>query len=106
MGTTETDKQAGPEIGRRPEFGPGDQVGGRLDPVELALICQRAENQFVGMNCGILDQYTASVGLVGQALLLDCRALTSQHAALRAKQSRKNLSTGRADSSLSREPTT
>ena len=59
------------------------RLGGlAIDPVELALICQRAENQFVGMNCGILDQYTASVGVVGQALLLDCRALTSQHAPL------------------------
>ena len=53
-----------------------------IDPVELALICQRAENQFVGMNCGILDQYTASAGVVGQALLLDCRTLTSQQVPL------------------------
>ncbi|MFM8320488.1 MAG: galactokinase [Chloroflexota bacterium] len=52
-----------------------DQLG--LDPVTLARLCQRAENEFVGMNCGILDQYTSSVGQVGSALLLDCRSLTS-----------------------------
>jgi galactokinase len=49
-----------------------------INPVEMARICQRAENQFVGMNCGILDQFTSSVGCVGGALLLDCRELTSQ----------------------------
>lgn len=48
-----------------------------LEPVRLALLCQRAENQFVGVNCGILDQYTSSVGEAGSALLLDCRNLTS-----------------------------
>lgn len=48
-----------------------------LDPVDLAVLCQRAENQFVGMNCGILDQYTSSVCPPGSALLLDCRHLTS-----------------------------
>ncbi len=49
-----------------------------VDPVHLALLCQQAENNFVGMNCGILDQYTSSVGQVGSALLLDCRFLTSK----------------------------
>lgn len=52
---------------------------GKLDlsPVRLAQLCQRAENDFVGMNCGILDQFTSSVGEAGCALLLDCRDLTS-----------------------------
>ena len=47
-----------------------------VEPVRLAVLCQRAENDFVGMNCGILDQYTASVCPTGQALLLDCRHLS------------------------------
>ena len=50
----------------------------RLDPVRKAQLCQRAENQFVGVNCGILDQYTSCVGQTGCALLLDCRDLTSR----------------------------
>ena len=49
-----------------------------LDPVKRALLCQRAENQYVGVNCGILDQYTSCVGEEGCALLLDCRDLSSR----------------------------
>ena len=53
-----------------------------IDPVRLALLCQRAENQFVGMSCGILDQYTSAVCPRGSALLLDCRHLTSDPVAV------------------------
>ena len=52
--------------------------GFTLDPVEKARLCQRAENQFVGVNCGILDQYTSCCGREGCALLLDCRDLSSR----------------------------
>jgi galactokinase len=52
--------------------------GWHLDPVEKAKHCQRAENQFVGVNCGILDQFTSCLGREGCALLLDCRDLTSR----------------------------
>ena len=47
-----------------------------LDAVRLAVLCQRAENTFVGVNCGILDQYTSAAGRAGHVLLLDCRHLT------------------------------
>lgn len=47
-----------------------------LDPVTIALLCQRAENQFVGMNCGILDQYSSALGEAGSSVVLDCRNLT------------------------------
>jgi galactokinase len=50
----------------------------RMDPVQRALLCQRAENEFVGMNCGILDQYSSVMGQEGSVLLLDCRSLTSE----------------------------
>jgi galactokinase len=46
-----------------------------LDGVERALLCQKAENQFVGMNCGIMDQYIVSLGRRGHALLIDCRSI-------------------------------
>ncbi len=46
-----------------------------LDPVKIALAAQRAENQFVGVNCGIMDQYISVLGQEGQALLIDCRSL-------------------------------
>ena len=47
-------------------------------PLDLALLGQRVENEFVGVACGILDQYTSVLGTAGHALLLDCRALTSE----------------------------
>lgn len=54
-------------------------VGGlEIEPVALALLGQRAENQFVGVNCGILDQYTSAMGKKGCALLLDARSVTSE----------------------------
>jgi galactokinase len=52
--------------------------GCAIDPVRKALLCQRAENQFVGVNCGILDQYTSCMGQAGCALILDCRDLSSR----------------------------
>lgn len=54
----------------------------RLEPLELALLGQRAENAFVGVDCGILDQYTSVLGTAGHALLLDCRDLVSRPVAL------------------------
>jgi galactokinase len=47
-----------------------------IDPVQMALLGQKAENQFVGVNCGILDQYSSALGQAGSAVLLDCRSLT------------------------------
>lgn len=46
-----------------------------IDRTKLALLCQQAENEFVGARCGIMDQFVASHGKRGQALLLDCRSL-------------------------------
>lgn len=51
--------------------------GFELDMVEMALIGQKAENFFVGVNSGILDQYSSAMGEEGKTILLDCRALTS-----------------------------
>ena len=58
--------------------------GWTLEPVKMAELCQRAENRFVGVNCGILDQYTSCVGREGCALLLDCRDLSSRPVLLAA----------------------
>lgn len=56
----------------------GAASGLEFEPLELALLGQRVENEFVGVACGILDQYTSVLGTAGHALLLDCRALTSE----------------------------
>ncbi|MDE2093081.1 MAG: galactokinase [Burkholderiales bacterium] len=46
-----------------------------LSATDLALIAQRAENRFVGCNCGIMDQLISARGKQGHALLIDCRSL-------------------------------
>ncbi|HEV2987393.1 MAG TPA: galactokinase [Candidatus Angelobacter sp.] len=45
------------------------------DHNQLALACQRAENEFVGARCGIMDQFIACHGKSGRLLMLDCRSL-------------------------------
>ncbi|MBC8505366.1 MAG: galactokinase [Anaerolineales bacterium] len=49
-----------------------------IDPVQIAVLCQRAENGFVGMNCGILDQYSSAMGVANSVVLLDCRSITHE----------------------------
>ncbi|MCP3427571.1 galactokinase [Opacimonas viscosa] len=51
-----------------------------LDGVTAALIGQKAENEFVGCNCGIMDQLISAMGKEGNAMLLDCRSLSFEHA--------------------------
>jgi galactokinase len=53
-------------------------AGFEIDRFELAKLCQRAENEFVGMRCGIMDQFIACHGRKNHALLLDCRSLESK----------------------------
>jgi galactokinase len=45
---------------------------------EVALLGQRAENNFVGMKCGIMDQYISALGIAGHALKIDCATLEYQ----------------------------
>ena len=46
-----------------------------IDRTRLALLCQRAENEFVGAHVGIMDPFVSCHGRAGHALLLDCRSL-------------------------------
>jgi galactokinase len=45
------------------------------EPAAMARLAQRAENQWVGVNCGIMDQMISAAGREGQAMLIDCRTL-------------------------------
>jgi galactokinase len=55
------------------------QLGGWNRPaLRLAQICQRAENQYVGVNCGIMDQFASACGVADHALFLDCRSMEWQ----------------------------
>ena len=49
-----------------------------ISPEKLALLCQKAENKYVGMPCGIMDQSISIMGREGHALLLDCRDLSTE----------------------------
>lgn len=56
-----------------------------MEPMPLARLCQRAENQFVGVNSGILDQFSSMFGQQDSLLFLDC--LTLEHEAVRMGRS-------------------
>lgn len=49
--------------------------GWNLAPMERALLGQKAENQYVGVNCGIMDQFASACGVENNLLLLDTRSL-------------------------------
>jgi galactokinase len=53
--------------------------GRAMDPLELARLCQRAETGFVGMPCGIMDQYVSVFGRFGSAVAIDCRSLEHRY---------------------------
>lgn len=55
-----------------------DAVELPVDRLELARLCQRAEGEFVGMRCGLMDQFISCYGQTGHALMLDCRTLDYQ----------------------------
>jgi galactokinase len=53
-----------------------------IPPLDLARICQRAENAYVGVNCGLMDQFASACGVAGAGMLLDCRSLAWRPVAL------------------------
>lgn len=52
--------------------------GLRWHPATMARLAQRAENEWVGVNCGIMDQLISAAGAGGHALLIDCRSLETR----------------------------
>jgi galactokinase len=57
-------------------------TGFELEPVEVAKLAREAENGFVGVACGIMDQMASTFGEQGRALLLDCRSLARETVAI------------------------
>jgi galactokinase len=53
---------------------------GKIDRVELVKLAQKAENSFVGVNCGIMDQFAVGMGRKNEAILLDCGSLKYNYA--------------------------
>ena len=62
--------------------------GFELNDTDLALLCQRAENTFVGVNCGIMDQYVSVFARPGCAVFLDCKSVTHEDVPLGAEEAR------------------
>ena len=50
-----------------------------IDPLRLAKLCRKAENEFVGVNCGLLDQVSSTFGKKDHAIFLDCRNETVEN---------------------------
>jgi len=59
-------------------------AGRSMDPLSLARLCQRAERNFVGMPCGIMDQYISVFGREHSAVEIDCRSLGHRYVELPA----------------------
>jgi galactokinase len=56
-----------------------EKLGGwTVPPMQMAKLGQRAENRYVGVNCGIMDQFASACGVKDRALFLDCRSLEWQ----------------------------
>ena len=59
-----------------------DELNLGIDMVELVKFSQKAENEFVGMNCGIMDQFAVGMGKKDCAILLDCNTLSYRYSKL------------------------
>src|SRR5581483_6591599 len=53
--------------------------GLKIEPLHLAKLCRKAENEFVGVNCGLLDQVSSTFGKKNHAIFLDCRKETVEN---------------------------
>ena len=62
-----------------------DAFGFGLDMVEMVKLSQKAENVFVGVNCGIMDQFAVGMGKKGCAILLDCNTLSYRYSKISLK---------------------
>ncbi|MBQ8295557.1 MAG: galactokinase [Clostridia bacterium] len=60
-----------------------EYAGVAYDKVQLALLSQKAENQYAGVNCGIMDQFASAMGKKDHAVLLDCSTLEYEYVPLK-----------------------
>ncbi len=64
-----------------------EATGQKMDGPDVARLGQRVENEFIGVNSGIMDQFISALGQEGRAMFLDCRSLAYQFAKLPADTS-------------------
>lgn len=60
-----------------------EYAGVKYDKVHLALLSQKAENKYAGVNCGIMDQFASAMGKKDHAVLLDCSTLEYEYVPLK-----------------------
>lgn len=60
-----------------------DEFNFGIDMVEIVKFSQKAENQFVGVNCGIMDQFAVGMGKENSAILLDCNTLEYRYSPIK-----------------------
>ncbi len=60
-----------------------EYAGVKYDKVDLALLSQKAENEYAGVNCGIMDQFASAMGKKDHAVLLDCSTLEYEYVPLK-----------------------
>ena len=60
-----------------------EYAGVAYDKVKLALLSQKAENKYAGVNCGIMDQFASAMGKKDHAVLLDCSTLAYEYVPLK-----------------------
>ena len=59
-----------------------EYAGVKYNKIDLALISQKAENKYAGVNCGIMDQFASAMGKKDHAILLDCSTLEYEYVPL------------------------
>jgi galactokinase len=64
-------------------FAMNQLFGFKLERMELVKLSQQAENKFVGVNCGIMDQFASGMGVADHALFLNCDTLQYERVPLR-----------------------
>lgn len=68
--------------------------------IELAVISQKAEHEYVGVNCGIMDQFASAMGKKDHAIMLDCRDLSYRHIPLESGEYKLVISNTKKKRSL------
>lgn len=63
-----------------------EMMAAGIAPKQVALLAQKAENRFIGVQCGIMDQFISAMGRADAALLIDCRTLASRPVPLRLEE--------------------
>jgi galactokinase len=58
----------------------------KISKPDLALLCKKVENEFIGVNSGIMDQFAVAMGKEGHAILLDCDTLEHEYLPVQLKE--------------------